>query len=117
MRRAWLLVQATSVLVRIHVDGGANRSLTNDKSQLINFKNIKKYPMPGVTSDGPALVCTGVGYLPWQADTGQFVLVKCYYSSDAADTIVSPTDIVMNNISNYKGWGQYSDLYTSTGYI
>jgi dUTP pyrophosphatase len=55
--------------------------------------------------------------LPWQADTGKIVLVKCYYSMDAADTIISPTDIVINNISNYKGWGQYSDLDTSTGYI
>jgi dUTP pyrophosphatase len=73
--------------------------------------------MAGVSSDGPALVCTGVGYLPWQADNGQTVLVKCYYSIDAADTIISPTDIVINNISNYKGWGQYSNLDTSTGYI
>jgi hypothetical protein len=117
MQKAWSLVQATSVTVRIHVDGGANRSLTNDKSLLIKFKNIKRYPMAGVSSDGPALVCTGVGYLPWQADTGQIVLVKCYYSSDAADTIISPTDIVVNNMSNYKGWGQYSDLDTSTGCI
>jgi hypothetical protein len=117
MQKAWSLVQASSVTVRIHVDGGANRSLTNDKSQLIKFKNIKKYPMAGVSSDGPALICTGVGYLPWQADTGTIVLVKCYYSSDAADTIISPTDIVVNNISNYKGWGQYSNLDTATGYV
>ena len=46
---------------------------------------------------------TGVSYLPWQADTGQIVLVKLYYSDQAADTIVSPTDIVINNISNYEG--------------
>jgi hypothetical protein len=64
-QKAWSTVQATYVNLRVHVDGGANRSLTNDKNQLINFKNIKKYPMAGVSCDGPALICTGVGYLPW----------------------------------------------------
>jgi hypothetical protein len=71
MQKAWSLAQATSHSVRVHVDGGANRSLTNNKSQLLHFKNIKKYPMAGVSSDGPVLVCTSVGYLPWQADTGK----------------------------------------------
>ena len=56
--------------------------------------------MSGVSSEGPALVCTGVGYFPWRADNGEIVLVKCFYSEQAADTIISPTDIVVNNITN-----------------
>jgi hypothetical protein len=93
------LIPFTSIpTVRVHVDGGANRSITNDSANLRNYKNIKKYPMSGVAAGEAALICTGVGYLPWQADTGEVVLVRCYYSPDAADTILSPTDIVLNNI-------------------
>jgi transposase InsO family protein len=47
----------------------------------------------------------------------EIVLVKCYYSEDAADTIISPTDIVINNISNFEGWGQHSNVDTGTGYV
>jgi hypothetical protein len=50
--------------VRVHVDGGANRSITNSTSNLISYRNIKKYPMSAVAAGETALVCTGVGYLP-----------------------------------------------------
>jgi hypothetical protein len=103
--------------VRVHVDGGANRSITNSTSNLLSYRNIKKYPMSGVAAGEAALVFTGVGYLLWQSNTGDVVLVKCYYSSEAADTIISPTDIVVNNISNYNAWSQYSNVDTGTGYI
>jgi hypothetical protein len=73
--------------------------------------------MSGVAAGEAALVCTGVGYLPWQSNTGKVVLVKCYYSSDAADTIIFPTDIVVNNISDYNAWSQYSSADTGMGYI
>jgi len=117
MQKAWSMAQLNTDSIRIHVDGGANRSITNNKEHLINYKNIKKYPMSGVSAEGPALVCTGLGYFPWQADTGEIVLVKCYYSEDAADTILSPTDIVINNITNFEGWGQHSNVDSGEGYI
>lgn len=50
--------------VRVHVDGGANRSITNDSGHLLSYRNIKKYPMAGVAAGEAALMCTGVGYLP-----------------------------------------------------
>jgi dUTP pyrophosphatase len=103
--------------VRVHVDGGANRSITNDSGHLLSYRNIKKYPMAGVAAGEAALTCTGVGYLPWQADTGEVVLVRCFYSPEAADTILSPTDIVVNNIHDYEAWEQYSHIDTGKGYI
>jgi hypothetical protein len=117
MKKAWAIAQVTNESVRVHVDGGANHSITNNKDHLINYKNIKKYPMSGVSSDGPALVCTGVGFFPWRADNGEIVLVKCFYSEQAADTILSPTDIVVNNIANFDGWGQHSNLDDGAGYV
>ena len=117
MKQAWVLASVTNDNVRVHVDGGANRSITNNKNHLIRYKNIKKYPMSGVSSEGPALICTGVGFFPWHADDGNIVLVKCYYSEQAKDTIISPTDIVVNNITNFDGWGQHSNLDDGTGYV
>ena len=111
----WTLATNIPTNVRMHIDGGANRSITNDRSHLIRYRNIKKYPMSGVAADEPALVCTGMGYLPWQADNGEVVLVRCYYSERAAETIVSPNDIVTNHIQDFVSWGQYSNMDTGTG--
>jgi hypothetical protein len=73
--------------------------------------------MSGVAAGEAALICTGIGYLPWQSDSGVVVLVKCYFSQEAADTIISPTDIVVNNITDYNAWSQYSNVDTGDGYI
>jgi hypothetical protein len=74
--------------------------------------------MAGVAADVNALVCTGVGYLPLQADDGTMVLVKCYYSPDAAEAIISPTDVIVNNASDFTdAWSQYSNIDTGQGYI
>ena len=40
-------------------DNGANRTCTNNKRLLVNFKNIQPYPIQGVGPDGPAVHCTG----------------------------------------------------------
>jgi len=116
MQKAWTTVPSYISTVRVHIDGGANRSITHLREHLLSYRNIKKYPMSGVAAGDAALVCTGIGYLPWQANTGEVILVKCYYSSDAADTIISPTDIVVN-CHDYDAWEQYSHIATGKGYI
>jgi transposase InsO family protein len=102
--------------IRVHVDGGANRSVTNNSNILTHFRNIKKYAMQGV-ADGPAIHCTAMGFFPWQSDAGEVLHVKCYFCPEVAETIVSPTDIVNNHINDLKAWGQHCDLDTGTGWI
>ncbi len=102
---------------QLHIDGGANHSITADTGLLINFRNIKPYKISGVKKDNVAMVCIGVRYLPWQSPDGTTLLVKCYYSGTATDTIISPSDIVVNHLSEYSLWTQHSDLSTWTGYI
>ena len=116
MQNTWATVTSCPSVVQVHIDGGANRSITNLRDHLLKYQNIKKYPMSGVAAGDAALVCTGIGYLPWQADTGEIILVKCYYSSAAADTIISPTDIVVNG-STYDSWEQYSHIPSGKGHI
>lgn len=77
LQKTWSHSPTSVTTVKVHVDGGANRSITNMKDYLLIYWNIKKYPMSGVAAGDAALVCTGVGYLPWQSDTGGVVLVKC----------------------------------------
>ncbi len=101
----------------IHIDGGANRSVTNDSSMLVSYKNIRSIPMDGVSADGPAITCTGMGFLPWGSDNKQLILVKCYYSSSVAETSISPTDIVVTKYTEFNAWCQYSNLDTGQGYI
>jgi hypothetical protein len=103
--------------IQVHIDGGANRSITNNISILTQFRNIKKYAINGVSNDGPALYCTGVGYIPWHANTGETLYSKCYYSPQAADTIISPTDVVTLHIQEYHAWEQYNDIDRGPGTI
>jgi len=82
--------------IRVHVDGGANRSVTNDTGILTNVRNIKKY----------------MGFFPLFLDAGEVLYVKCYCCPEVAETIISPTDIVNNHINDLKAWGQHCDLDT-----
>jgi hypothetical protein len=102
--------------IRVHVDGGANHSVTNDSNILTHLRNIKKYAMQGV-ADGPAFQCTAMGFFPWYSDAGEVLYVKCYFCQEVAETILSPTDIVNNHINDLRAWGQYCDMDTSTGWI
>ena len=102
---------------RIHLDGGANLSVTHRSELLINYKNIRRHAIAGVAQDGPAIYATGIGYLPWRAEDGTTILIKCYYSENAADTIISPTDIVINKFTDYNAWSQYVNVDTGQGYI
>jgi hypothetical protein len=77
MRRAMSVQAPAFTQYQIQVDSGANVSVTNNESLLINFKHIKRHALSGVTADQPALFATGIGYLPWRAESGETILVKC----------------------------------------
>lgn len=68
--------QPGSQSYRLHLDGGANMSLTNDPEKLTNYCNNKRHPIAGVADGSPALYAMGIGYLPWRAVDGTTILVK-----------------------------------------
>jgi hypothetical protein len=103
-------------LIKLHIDGGANRSITNDHNLLINYKNIKTYHMSSAGGQND-ISCTGIGFLPWRSEEGDTILIKCYFSKNAPETIISPSDIVMNHINTYHAWTQHADLTTDRGHI
>lgn len=102
--------------LRLHIDGGANRSVTNNPLILLNYKNTKPYYMSSAGGEND-ITYTGIGYLPWRSPDGDTVLIKCYHSDQAPETIISPSDIAMNHLSTYHSWTQYANLKTNKGYI
>jgi hypothetical protein len=43
--------------------------------------------------------------------------VKCYFSPQATETIISPTDVVLNEQQSFNAWSQYSNIDSGIGYI
>ena len=93
-----------TVLATAQNDSGANRSVTNNKSLLVNFKPISPYAINGICDGDPAIHCTGTGYLPWRADTGEVLLIRCLYCKEASGTIISPSDVNLQYKKKYDGW-------------
>ena len=85
-------------------DSGANRSVTNAKHLLVNYRSIQPYAIQGVNDEDAAIHCTGIGYLPWKADTGEVLIIRCFYCKQASGTIISPSDVNLQYKNKYDGW-------------
>jgi hypothetical protein len=92
---------------QLHIDGGANRSITNNLDLLLYFQNIKPYRISGVNAADQGMACTGLGYLPWKAPDGM----------TTTDTIISPSDVILNHINGYESWTHYANMVAKRGYI
>lgn len=64
MRKAAQHAQPAIASYRLHLDGGANMSLTNDETKLINYCFIKPHAIAGISDDGLVLSASGISYLP-----------------------------------------------------
>ena len=100
---------------KLQNDGGANRSVTNCKQILYNYKDIPPYPIGGANNSSPAIYCSGYGYIKWYSPSRYLVLIPCYYSEQASGTIISPTDIVFSHIDVFNGWQVTTNVDDSTG--
>lgn len=54
---------------QLHIDGGANHSVTENPCLFLQYKNIKPYYMSS-TSEQNDVKSTGVGYLLWRSPDG-----------------------------------------------
>jgi hypothetical protein len=55
--------------------------------------------------------------IPWRAETGDILHVPCYYSPEATDTIISPTDVVLSHPHLYSAFSQFGHCATRQGNI
>jgi hypothetical protein len=107
----------TTILTWMQIDGGANRSLTNNKQLLSRFKTTTSYNIHGINKDDIALQCTDKGYLHWTSNNGDILYIPCYYSPEASETIMSPTDVLLSHKHLYTGWAQFAHIQTERGHI
>ena len=77
------------------MDLGANRSATCHKSLLQDYKPIPKKAIAGANKEHGDVIVEGIGYIPWYTPWDQKLMVKCYYSPDLCETIISPTDVAL----------------------
>ena len=114
-----ILPQFTNGIYKHHLkiqnDSGANRCVTNAKHLLQRYQSIEPYPIAGIKDDVAAIHCTGLGYLPMTTDANETLLIRCYYSPDVAGTIISPTDVVHQNVDRFNSWQFSANLDSGIG--
>ena len=99
---------------RLQVDGGANRSVTNNRDCLHTYWDIKPYTIGGI---GSGIVCTGKGIFHLICDDDLVIPITMFFSSQATETVISPTDAVFSNSTSFDSWWQMADCATGTGHL
>ena len=106
----------TTLEIKVHIDGGANRSITNDERLLHNIQPISNYKMRGADGN-PTINCTKVGYFRLLSQGYGTINVKMYYSPEVTETIASPGDITSSSDNIFEIWNQHANMSNGTGYI
>lgn len=99
-------------IIRLHMDSGANQSITRHKHILHDLKKIPKIYIDGV---GGEVEVEHVENLKLKCNDDTYVWVRKYYHPQAPETIVSPTDIVMSSDNPYNIWTKYCNVATGQG--
>ena len=98
-------------IIRIQADGGANRSVTNHPNIMNSMWEIKPHYIGGI---GSGIKCTHRGVYKLISDDDTILNVEMFYSKEATETVISPTDIVMTN-NMFNSWCQTANCSTKTG--
>ena len=97
---------------RLQIDGGANRSVTKNRDCLHTYWDIASYRIGGI-DDG--IICTGKGIFHLLCDDGSIIPITMFFSADATETVISPTDAVFSNSDSFDSWWQMADCKTGAG--
>ncbi len=98
--------------IKLQCDGGANRSVTNDESLLHVSWDISPYSIGGI---GTGITCTKKGLFHLICDDESILPVEMFYSAEATETVISPTDIVFSNSDKYDSWWQLNNCAKGNG--
>ena len=85
---------------KLQANGGANRSVTNIRDTFTSYWDIDPYYMGGIVDD---IKCTGKGIFPLLCSYGSTIMIQMYYSPAASCTVISPTDMVVNDKTTITG--------------
>jgi len=110
-------IRDSELQIRMHLDGGANRSVTDDLRLLNNIRNIPDYTMFGAQKGEATIKCTKVGYMKLMCRGRGVLNVKTFYSPNISETILSPGDITQSSDNNFAVWDQQCNHDTKSGYF
>ena len=99
-------------MFRLQADGGANRSVNNNRDMLHVSWDIEEYSIGGI---GDGIECTVKRLFHLLCDDGFVLPVTMYYSPMATETVVSPTDIIFSNANKYDSWWQNNNCASGEG--
>jgi dUTP pyrophosphatase len=54
-------------------------------------------------------------YIPWRSNSGEIILIRCFYCPEASGTILSLSDINAQYSDRYTGWVMDTDYDSKTG--
>ena len=97
---------------RLQIDEGANRSVTNNRDCLHTYWGIVPYCIGGI---GDVIICTEKGVLHLLCDNSSIILISMFFSADATETVISPTDTVFSNSDSFDSWWQMANCKTGVG--
>ena len=97
---------------RLHVDGGANCSVTNYCDYLDTSWDITPYKIVGI---GDGITCTAKVIFHLIFTDGSVLTITMFYSKEATETTVSPTDTVFSNADSFSGWWKIDNCATGNG--
>ena len=86
--------------------------VTNNRDYLHTSWDITPYQIGGI---GSGITCTTKGIFHIVCDVGSMIPVEMFYSNDATETVVSPTDTVFSNSDQFDSWWQISNCHTGGG--
>ena len=106
------IATSSKLEIRMHMDSGANRSVTPHRTLLHNITKCTPITMDGV---GGGITTTEYGYLKLTCDDDTYIYAKTYYCPNIDETIVSPTDITLSTRNQFTAWNQYSNVTKGLG--
>jgi hypothetical protein len=74
--------------IQVQIDGGANRSVTNDPTLLAKFQKTPTYPIYGISKEDVALTCTGKGLQFAHIPTSKGNIT--FYQTEGTNHIIYP---------------------------
>ena len=91
--------------------------MTDNKDILVDYTDIKSFPIGEVKADKIAIVCTGKGMLPWLSKESKWMMIKTLYCAEVDWTIVPPTTIVQQYTAIYQRFTIITDMDNGTGVL
>ena len=76
------------------MDSGANRSITNDLSNLQSYWKIDPVKIHGISG---TVICSHRGIFNVPTRSGSHIPILMYYSEDISCTVISPNDAVIES--------------------